>query len=709
MRGQDVGLPTKTMYTLSLFSGAGGLDLGLHLAVPEARVVCYVEQDAYACAVLATRMEEETLPPAPVWSDVSTFRGEPWRGKVHCIVGGFPCFVAGTLIHTKRGFLPIESVEVGDFALTHLGRWRRVTAVMSRTGASLREIRGTGFLDTITTDEHPYYTRQVVRKWNTDKKRNERIFSQPEWISAKELDGCYYDKNGAGFFVGHVLPPEEADDHSADFWWLVGRYLADGWRVQRKGRENGRVVICCRPEKEAALWQGIQAAGYHATRVKCKGILKFHITKGDFYEFLGPFGTYAHGKALTSTAIGLTADKSRALYMGWASGDGSQYDGHIKTTTTSRELALGMALVAHRAFGVVASIYQSSTRTSCTIEGRTYAQRPQFDVDVNQHNRSSFIEGIYGWKRVRSVESRGIGTVYNISVDEDESYIANGAIVHNCTDISGAGKQAGIDGPESGLWREFARIIGEVRPRLVFIENVAALVVSGLGRVLGDLARLGYDAEWCVQSAASVGAPHQRRRLFLLAHANGNAIREQPERDQRQGRRKRASISGNSQPGESGTGAQVDANRQGQLHGEGPGLDDGGRHRNACVAMEHAEVTRLQAGGQGLPDERHSEFPPLFPAGPGEAEFWTRVLAEYPDLAPATQSPLRRVDDELASKLDLDEDHRGQRLRCLGNGVVPLAAAVAFLHLSARLGLQWGWGRTEEKAETTLARRMQQR
>ncbi len=86
-----------------------------------------------------------------------------------------------------------------------------------------------------------------------------------------------------------------------------------------------------------------------------------------------------------------------------------------------------------------------------------------------------------------------------------------------CQDISSAGKRAGIEGERSGLWSEMHRIVGEVRPRYVFVENVAALLVRGLDRVLADLAALRYDCQWGVLGAADVGAPHQRNRLWLLA------------------------------------------------------------------------------------------------------------------------------------------------------------------------------------------------
>ena len=86
-----------------------------------------------------------------------------------------------------------------------------------------------------------------------------------------------------------------------------------------------------------------------------------------------------------------------------------------------------------------------------------------------------------------------------------------------CQDISAAGKGAGIEGERSGMWTEMARIIGEVRPRFAFVENSPMLTSRGLGRVLGDLAALGYDARWGVLGAVDAGAPHERDRIWIVA------------------------------------------------------------------------------------------------------------------------------------------------------------------------------------------------
>ena len=90
-----------------------------------------------------------------------------------------------------------------------------------------------------------------------------------------------------------------------------------------------------------------------------------------------------------------------------------------------------------------------------------------------------------------------------------------------CQDVSSAGKRRGIkEGTRSGLWHQFRRIISEVGPRFVLVENVAGLVTGGgIGTVLGALDELGYDARWEVISAADVGAPHLRQRVWIVAHA----------------------------------------------------------------------------------------------------------------------------------------------------------------------------------------------
>jgi len=91
-----------------------------------------------------------------------------------------------------------------------------------------------------------------------------------------------------------------------------------------------------------------------------------------------------------------------------------------------------------------------------------------------------------------------------------------------CQDISYAGKGAGIAGERSGLWAEYFRLICQLRPAYAIMENVTALLDRGMGRVLGDLASVGYGAEWHCIPAAAIGAPHDRDRVWIIAYADQN-------------------------------------------------------------------------------------------------------------------------------------------------------------------------------------------
>jgi DNA (cytosine-5)-methyltransferase 1 len=91
-----------------------------------------------------------------------------------------------------------------------------------------------------------------------------------------------------------------------------------------------------------------------------------------------------------------------------------------------------------------------------------------------------------------------------------------------CQDVSRAGSKAGIEGGRTGLWREVARLVGELGPRWCLLENVEGLLDGeGMARVLGDLATLGYDADWGCVDASYVGAPHKRSRVFIVAYPAG--------------------------------------------------------------------------------------------------------------------------------------------------------------------------------------------
>jgi DNA (cytosine-5)-methyltransferase 1 len=167
---------------------------------------------------------------------------------------------------------------------------------------------------------------------------------------------------------------------------------------------------------------------------------------------------------------------------------------------TLNELALfaggGGSVLASRILG---------WRTVCAVEIDSGARRIMLD-----RQRDGVLERFPIWDDIRSFD----GMLWRNRVD-----VITGGFP--CQDISQCGAGAGLDGERSGLWVEMARVIREVRPRLVVVENSPMLTSRGLGRVLGDLARMGLDARWGVFRASTIGAAHHRARFFMVAYPHG--------------------------------------------------------------------------------------------------------------------------------------------------------------------------------------------
>lgn len=143
-------------------------------------------------------------------------------------------------------------------------------------------------------------------------------------------------------------------------------------------------------------------------------------------------------------------------------------------------------------------------RTVCAVENNPYSASV-----LAQRQNDGFLETFPIWDDVRTFDGRPWSGIVDV--------VSGG---FPCQDISCAGKGKGISGERSGLWSEMARVIGEVRPRFVFVENSPMLTIRGIHRVLGDLAEMGFDAKWGVISAASVGAPHKRERIWIVGNTN---------------------------------------------------------------------------------------------------------------------------------------------------------------------------------------------
>jgi DNA (cytosine-5)-methyltransferase 1 len=269
-----------------------------------------------------------------------------------------------------------------------------------------------------------------------------------------------------------------------------------------------------------------------------------------------------------------------------------------------------------------------------------------------------------------------------------------------CQDISNAGKREGIDAERSGLWSEYARVIGALRPRYVIVENVSALLGRGLHRVLGDLAALGFDAEWHCIPASAVGAPHRRDRIWIIAHAVSRVrdwrtdesvgcaqgriavdglCADVPDASG-EGRRQELRGAHGDEGAHAGRSAShlhiagsdgavgdvADANSEQPGSGERAGVAEGSR-----TSASSRTVDTGDASGRGS-RTRESDVADADDAG--RSEQW-RPLPIRAQLAAAERGGWWSVEPDVG-RVALSVPSRVDRLRCLGNAIVPTLAEV---------------------------------
>ncbi|HHP0278439.1 DNA cytosine methyltransferase [Acinetobacter baumannii] len=297
-----------------------------------------------------------------------------------------------------------------------------------------------------------------------------------------------------------------------------------------------------------------------------------------------------------------------------------------------------LALFAGAGGGVLAS-YLLGWRTVCAVERDAYAAQV-----LAQRQNDGILEAFPIWSDITTFDGKPWQGIVDV--------ISGG---FPCQDISSAGKGAGIEGERSGLWTEMARIIGEVRPSYVFVENSPMLVSRGLTRVISDLAKMGYDAQWARFSASNFGAPHIRDRIWIVAHSqsigcktNGLSIGTQQEK----------SLSGiNGKDVANPKSIRLEQTRECKsssekwLAGCGHELSDTNCER--CKQVEQRVFSRTQREGASDPSQYSS-----FARG---WEWW------------AIEPELGRVADGVANRVD--------RLKAIGNGQVSIVAKCAFEYL----------------------------
>lgn len=541
----------KSRLTLgSLFSGSGGFELGG--VINNIEPVWASEVEPYPIKV--TR---KNFPNMKHYGDVSKIDG----GKippVDIIAGGSPCFPKGVMIFTDKGTVPIEEVTTDMMVLTHRGRWRKVLATGHKEADTVVLKGNMSGLE--CTKNHPIYEAEIIK----DKAGRRMFTGTRNWTPAENMDNKYW---GTPCFAEELSIPVPTSDNPSvkefpqideKLFYFVGRWLGDGWvrdgqRPERtEGQKFATIYFCDSLDKENELIETITPLTEHFSKEYQGASVKVKFNSRLLCDWLDQnFGKGALNKQIPSWAFGMNEKYRKALFNGLMDSDGWRKKSDCyRLTTASKKLTLGVRLLAE-SLGFLTNTFHTQRDNTHIIEGRVVNQHDTYILSMNTSNTVNRLnDGLQSWYKVREVKETGqIKTVYNLTVEEDNSYIADGIVVHNCQNLSIAGNRKGLEGSESGLFRQQIRIIKEMRedtngkyPKYVVWENVKGALSCNNGedfrRVLeefisvkepgvsvprpkkwgkaGLIVGKGYSFAWRVLDAEYWGVPQRRERIYLV-------------------------------------------------------------------------------------------------------------------------------------------------------------------------------------------------
>lgn len=497
----------------------------------------FSEIEPFPCAVLKKR-----YPNVPNLGDMTKIRVENLQngdqkyygadgtnvivsGGVDLLVGGTPCFPAGTLVLTPDGYKPIDTLKIGDEVVSHSGNVCKVSATGSKI-APVGKLKIIGRPEISCTANHPFLTIDVKR----DHRRKSETYSQTipagEWdfTAAEHSVGKYAGRlevKQTDYCVPSTILSEE------DLLELAGWYVGDGYIRTFKGKTKKAIILALVSKKKIKTFQERFEQKINFC-IGADGKVTIYNTK--IAEFLiGNFGHLSSGKKIPYWLYSRESLKKSFLF-GLEMTDGCHKGNGCNVTTISEPLAYGIADL----YGD-ASVRLQKVEAETKIQGRTVNQHDYYIVSKisTKAVKTKFINGRYA-SRVKEFkdENGTVGTVFNITVSGDHTYIVNGVAVHNCQGFSVAGKQGGLNDDRSVLCLTYIKLLETMRPRWFVWENVPGVFSTNEGDDFKEFIRqideIGYHVAWRVLDAQYVrvdgfprAVPQRRRRVFAIGHLGG--------------------------------------------------------------------------------------------------------------------------------------------------------------------------------------------
>lgn len=326
------------------------------------------------------------------------------------------CFRAGTMVLTPDGNKCIEDITEGDAVITSDGTIHQVTATLKHVSKDAASIRATGMFKTYTTVDHPYWVKQRI---------GNHSYTDPHWVSVKDIKpGDKIALQAHQFGTTHV---------GNGFAYIVGRYIGDGWH------STTGYKLCSSYDEWEELRDVLDTAGIKYSTSDYRTVKQFNIFKSNeaLIRILGEIGGNAFHKNIPKSAFQWNRTGIEHMLRGLFDADGTKDNRRVRFNTVSPVLANDV-LILLRGLGIAPTCDITRRAGKSTIEGRIVTIRDRYNIAYSTGSSGSNLcvfdtTAHTWWTTVRNVDSNCEPyEVYNLTVGNNHTFVANGAIVHNC-------------------------------------------------------------------------------------------------------------------------------------------------------------------------------------------------------------------------------------------------------------------------------------
>lgn len=488
---------------IELFAGYGSQAMALRNIGADFETYRVVEFDKYAIASY-NAIHGTNFPTIDICDVHGEDLGIVDKDKYdYLLTYSFPCGLPGTKVKVDDGYKNIEDVKVGDLVLTHKNRYEKVEKVMKRKSPDYYRIKVLGYPKLQLTSEHPMYVLRDL---------------EIQWVKVKDLKTT--DK-----VCFNINTKSVETKCSNEILWLLGRYAADG-HVNKYSCNS--VNFSIGDKKVDDFMEHLPEEMKEKFKAfKKPGIVDFRIADLDFQELCLDIGLGSQNKQIPQWIQDLPVEQAKVFFDGYMSGDGHIRKNRNGTTyqfcTTSKEMFFGLQNLVLKIYGTVCSCWLRSDYRKETFNDTYNAQfSPSGKSTVQQRIGDQMFVPV---REVSHVEEET--DVYNFQVENDNSYTCENIVVHNCTDISIAGRMAGMsedsDTRSSLLW-QVRRILLECKdnlPQILVMENVPAIHngqnMPDFRIWLDFLNELGYSSYMQDLNAWDFDLAQNRERTFVVS------------------------------------------------------------------------------------------------------------------------------------------------------------------------------------------------